>query len=58
VRSELTSDETGPDDPMTELAAGASQTHELFMAYTNAGFSRDEALRILIGIITAPSKGA
>lgn len=47
----------GPEDPMTSLAEGAASLHELFMAYVNAGFSRDEALRITIGIITASFGG-
>jgi hypothetical protein len=42
-----------PADPMTSLAEGAIQTHELFMAYVNAGFTRSEALRIVIGIVAA-----
>lgn len=46
-------DGTGPEDPMTELAAGAAQMHELFTAYMNAGFSHDDALQLLIAIITA-----
>ena len=32
-----------PEDPITSLAEGAAQLHELFTAYVNAGFSRDEA---------------
>ena len=43
----------GPADPLTELAKGAAQAHELFMAYVDAGFTRQEALQIVIGMITA-----
>lgn len=38
---------------MTSLAEGAAQVHELFTAYQESGFSRPEALQIVIGIITA-----
>ena len=43
----------GPEDPISLLAEGAAQLHELFTAYVNAGFSRAEALQITVGIITA-----
>ena len=42
-----------PGDPMTALAEGAAQMHELFTAYVDAGFSRSEALKILIAVVTA-----
>lgn len=47
------------DDPFTPMAAAASQMHEMFLAYVEAGFTRDEALRLIIGIITAgiPKQG-
>ena len=40
-----------PPDPFTQLAEGAAQQHELFMAYVNAGFTRAEALQILLGVM-------
>jgi hypothetical protein len=40
-----------PEDPMSELAEGAAQLHELFMAYVGAGFTRGEALQIVMSII-------
>jgi hypothetical protein len=43
----------GPQDPITELAAGAAQLHELFAAYVHAGFTRVEALQIVIALATA-----
>ncbi len=46
-----------PEDPMTELAAGAAQMHELFTAYIDAGFSHAEALQILIAVVTAGIRG-
>jgi hypothetical protein len=45
--------DTPPPDPFTHLAEGAAQAHELFSAYVGAGFRRDEALQILIGIMAA-----
>jgi hypothetical protein len=38
---------------MTQLAQGAAQGHEVFTAYVSAGFSRGEALQILIAILAA-----
>lgn len=46
-------DGEGPADPFSALAEGAAQLHELFTAYTNAGFSRPEALQIVIAMVTA-----
>jgi hypothetical protein len=49
----LRADHTLPTDPMSTLAAGAAQMHEMFMSYVDAGFARSEALQIIIGIMTA-----
>lgn len=38
---------------MTALMQAAIATHEMFMAYVQAGFTREEALQIVIGITTA-----
>jgi hypothetical protein len=38
-----------PADPMTQLAEGAAQLHELFLAYKAAGFSEAQAI-YLIGV--------
>lgn len=43
------------ESPITVLAAGAAQLHELFQAYLGAGFTEDQALRILIGILRSPT---
>lgn len=48
---------SGPEDPMSELGAAAVQMHELFTAYTAAGFTRAEALQIVIAIATANMRG-
>lgn len=42
-----------PQDPLTELAAGAIQLHELFLAQVEAGFTEPQAMQILIAVITA-----
>lgn len=44
---------SGPEDPISELAATAAQLHELFTACMSAGFTRGEALQIVIGTATA-----
>lgn len=45
-----------PQDPLSALAQAAAQIHELFTAYVNAGFTRPEALQLVIGIIR-PQQG-
>lgn len=45
----------GPPDPITELAAGAAQIHELFAAYLVAGFTRMEAMQLVIAILNRPT---
>lgn len=39
--------------PITDLAASAVQLHELFTAFTDAEFTEGQALRLLIGVMTA-----
>jgi hypothetical protein len=39
--------------PVTELAAAATQLHDLFVSYTTAGFTEGQVLRIVIGVITS-----
>jgi hypothetical protein len=38
---------------LTPMAEGATATHELFMAYVHAGFTREEALQLVISMMTA-----
>jgi hypothetical protein len=38
---------------MTALMQGAIATHEMFMAYVQAGFTREEALQLVIAMTTA-----
>lgn len=42
-----------PQDPITDLAAGAAQVHELYLAYVNAGFTEMQALHLVVAILTA-----
>ena len=41
-----------PEDPISELSTGAIQVHELFSAYVNAGFTRPEALDLVLTILS------
>lgn len=43
----------GPADPFSALSEGAAQVHELFTSYVHAGFTRAEALKIVIAMVTA-----
>lgn len=39
-------------DPITALAAAAVGLHELFVSYMDAGFTEDQALRLVIGVLS------
>lgn len=41
------------DNPFTPLAEAAFSTHELFVAYIQAGFTEAQAMQLLIGLMTA-----
>lgn len=43
-------DDGAPGDPMTLMAEGAAQVHELFTAYVGAGFSEAQAI-YLTGVV-------
>jgi hypothetical protein len=43
----------GPRDPFSKLAESAAELHEMFRACTEAGFTSEQALRIVIAIVTA-----
>lgn len=45
------------ESPLAELAAAAAQLHELFLSYVHAGFTENQALRIVIGVITGSAGG-
>jgi hypothetical protein len=42
-----------PTDPVSLLAAAATQTHEMFVSYMNAGFTEPQALYLVGQMITA-----
>jgi len=42
-----------PDDPMSALAGAAYQMHELFVAYVAAGFTDEQAMSIILALLTA-----
>jgi hypothetical protein len=50
--------EAMPADPMTELSAGAVQTHELYRAYVDAGFTPAQAMQIVCAMIAASAQAA
>ena len=55
VGETLTDD--GLKDPISVLATGAIQVHELFDAYVQAGFTRPEALQLIITILAISISG-
>ena len=48
--------EPGKDEPLSNLAASAAVSHELFVSYQEAGFSADQALYLVGKIVTAAIK--
>lgn len=46
------SDEQMPDTPMTELAVGAAQLHEMYTSYINAGFPEHRAFELVAIALT------
>jgi hypothetical protein len=50
-------DESLPPDPISVLAAAASQLHELFRAYVASGFTEAQALQIVISVLTVSLGG-
>lgn len=46
-----------PVNPITALAAAAAQLHELYKSYVAAGFTEEQALRLVIAALqtAAPS---
>lgn len=43
----------GPPDPMTALAEGAAQAHEMYDAYVGAGFTPTQALHLVTALLVA-----
>jgi len=42
-----------PPDPLTSLESSAAEMHELYLGYINAGFSADQALQLVMTILSA-----
>ena len=42
---------TEPQDPITALAAGAAQLHELYLAWVEAGFSDGQAMQMMCAML-------
>ena len=47
---------TNPDNPISEMLAGAIMQHEMLKTYVEAGFTRAEAMDILKAIIAEQAK--
>jgi hypothetical protein len=41
-----------PTDPISDFAMGAAASHELFLSYVGAGFTEEQALSILLAILS------
>jgi hypothetical protein len=50
-----------PQEPLTALAEGAAQMHEMFLAYIQAGFTEQQALYLvgcaLKAMLSPPTAG-
>lgn len=42
-----------PPSPVSVLAASAAQTHELYTAYLNAGFTKTQAMQLVCAALQA-----
>lgn len=40
-----------PTDPITSLAEGAAQLHEVYLAYLHAGFNEQQALALTKAVL-------
>ena len=47
-----------PADPISKLAEGAAAAHEVFLAYVRAGFTREEALHLVIAMLQTGMQGS
>lgn len=49
---------TGPDDPVTAAAVSAAHIHELYLTWIKAGFTTEQAMRMVCALITAHAQAA
>lgn len=47
------SDDQMPASPLTALAEGAAQLHELYRSYVEAGFTETQAMQLVCAMVTA-----
>jgi hypothetical protein len=47
-----------PQDPLTVMAEGAAQTHEIFLSYLAAGFTAEQALYLVGQVLIAHVRAA
>lgn len=52
------SNDGGPKDPLTSMLESAIQLHEVYVAYTEAGFTNEQAVYLVGVIIAAGIRGA
>jgi hypothetical protein len=45
-----------PPSPITALAEGAAQMHELYTAYVGAGFTSIQAMQLICAMVAAASQ--
>jgi hypothetical protein len=43
----MSDDNEMPESPVTDLAVGAAQLHEMYMAYMEAGFPEERAFELV-----------
>lgn len=48
--------ENASEDPLTELVVGAIAYHEMYLAFQKAGFSREEAMELVVAALQAGMK--
>lgn len=41
-----------PPDPISEIMGGFVALHQMFLESINAGFTEDQAMKLIVGIIT------
>ncbi len=50
-------DQPMPPSPINALAVGAAQTHELYRAYVEAGFSEAQAMQLICTMLVESLRG-
>jgi hypothetical protein len=50
-------DQPMPPSPITALAEGAAQTHELYRSYVEAGFTEEQAMQLICTMLAESMRG-